>query len=149
MKKKKVFQEKFSYRIAILYLVFGLTWIFLSDELLNFLIKNLETLSTIQTYKGFFFILITALMLFILVREHMKSIRAARVLLENKIQDYKVLYEKFLTQNHELKQAKDMAQENENFVTGILENIPDMIFVKDAQTSNYVLVNKAVEENMG
>jgi len=74
MKKKKVFQEKFSYRIAILYLVFGLTWIFLSDELLNFLIKNLETLSTIQTYKGFFFILITALMLFILVREHMKSI---------------------------------------------------------------------------
>ena len=60
-----------------------------------------------------------------------------------------MLYEKFLTQNHELKQAKDMAQENENFVAGILENIPDMIFVKDAQTSNYVLVNKAVEENMG
>lgn len=149
MKRRKVFQEKFSYRITILYLVFGLAWILLSDELLDFLVKDLKTLSTIQTYKGFFFILITALMLFILVREHLKSIRAARVLLENKIQDYKVLYEKFQTQNHELKQAKDMAQENENFVAGILENIPDMIFVKDAQTSNYVLVNKAVEENMG
>jgi len=149
MKKKKVFLEKFSYRITLLYLVFGLTWILLSDELLNFLIKDLKTLTEIQTYKGFSFIVITALLLFILVRDYMKKIRAARDLLENKIQDYKILYEKFLAQNHELKLAKDLAQENENFVTGILENIPDMIFVKDAQTSNFLLVNKAVEENMG
>ena len=149
MKKKKVLLEKFSYRITALYLIFGLTWILLSDKLLDFLIKDLETLNDVQTYKGFFFIFITSLMLFILVREHMKSIRKARELLEKKILDYKVLYEKFLAQNHELKQANDLAQENENFVTGILENIPDMIFVKDAKTTNYVLVNKAVEENMG
>jgi len=149
MKKKKVLLEKFSYRITALYLIFGLAWILLSDKLLDFLIKDLETLNDVQTYKGFFFIFITALMLFILVREHMKSIRKARELLEKKILDYKVLYEKFLAQNHELKHANDLAQENENFVTGILENIPDMIFVKDAKTTNYVLVNKAVEENMG
>ncbi len=149
MKKKKAFLQKFSYRITLLYLVFSLVWILLSDRLLDFLIKDLETLSTIQTYKGIFFILMTAFMLFIMVREHLKSIRTARVLLEHKIEDYKVLYEKFLKQNHELKQAKDKAQENENFVTGILENIPDMIFVKDAETAKYVLVNKAVEEIMG
>jgi len=149
MKKKKWFLEKFSYRITLLYLIFGLAWILLSDELLDFLFKDLETLSAAQTYKGFFFILITSLMLFILVREHLKSIRSARELLENKIQDYKVLYEKFLAQNHELKLAKEKAQENESFVTGILENIPDMIFVKDAQSTNYVLVNKSIEDNMG
>lgn len=146
---KKVYLEKFSYRITLLYLVFGLAWILLSDKLLGFLIKDLKTLSEIQTYKGFLFIFITALMLFILVRNYMKRIKAARDLLENKIQDYKVLYEKFLAQNHELKQAKDKAQENESFVTGILENIPDMIFVKDAQSTNYVLINKAIEDNMG
>lgn len=149
MKPKNVLREYFSYRITILYLVFGLLWIFLSDELLDFLIRDLETLSDIQTYKGFMFIFITALMLFILVREHMKKIKAARELLEKKIQDYKLLYEKFLAQNHELKDARDLAQENENFVMGVIENIPDMIFVKDAQTSNFVLVNKAVEEFMG
>ena len=149
MKKKKFLHEKFSYRIAILYLVFGLLWILLSDELLDFLIKDLETLSNIQTYKGFFFIFITALMLFILVREHMKNIKSTRDLLERKIADYKVLYEKFLAQNHELKLAKDKAQENEDFVTGILENIPDMIFVKDANTDNFILVNKALEDHLG
>jgi len=149
MKKKRGIIEKFSYRITIIYLVFGLAWIILSDELLDFLIKDLETISKIQTYKGFFFILITALMLFILVREHMKKIRLARELLEKKIQDYKLLYEKFLAQNHELKVAKDKAQENENFVACILENIPDMVFVIDAATTHYVLVNKAMEEFMG
>ncbi len=149
MNKKKGILEKFSYRITLLYLIFGFSWILLSDKLLELFIKDLEILSDVQTYKGFFFIFITALMLFLLVRGHLKSIRTARELLENKIQDYKVLYEKFLAQNHELKQAKDMAQENENFVTGILENIPDMIFVKDAETAKYVLINKAVEEIMG
>jgi len=149
MKKKKAFLEKFSYRITILYLIFGLARILLSDYLLELLIKDLKVLSDIQTYKGFAFILITALLLFVLVKIHMKNLRTARELLEKKILDYKVLYEKFLTQNHELKLAKDKAQENENFVTGILENIPDMIFVKDAVTAKYVLVNKAVEEIMG
>lgn len=149
MKKKKVLLEKFSYRITAIYLVFGLLWILLSDELLNFIIKDMDTLSDIQTYKGFFFIFITALMLFVLVRVHMNNIRATRDLLEKKIQDYRVLYEKFLQQNIQLKQAKDKAQENEDFVTGILENIPDMIFVKDAHNEQIVMVNKAVEDNMG
>ncbi len=149
MKRKKPFKEYFSYRITLLYLGFGLLWILLSDKLLDFLIEDLDTLSTIQTYKGFFFIFITALMLFVLVREHMKNIKVARDMLEKKIQDYKLLYEKFQAQNQELKQANDQAQENENFVTGILENIPDMIFVKDAQTAKFLLVNKAVEANLG
>ena len=149
MKNKKVFLQKFTYRITFLYLIFGFSWILLSDKLLDFLIKDLETLSKVQTYKGFFFIILTALMLFILVREHMKNIKKARELLERKIQDYKILYEKFLAQNHELMQAKNQAQQNELFVTGILENIPDMIFVKDAQSTKFVMVNKSVELNMG
>lgn len=149
MKMKFHFLEKFSYRITIIYLIFGLAWILLSDSLLELLITDLKILSDLQTYKGFAFITLTALMLFVLVRIHMKNLRIARELLEKKIQDYRVLYEKFLAQNHELKQAKDLAQENENFVTGILENIPDMIFVKDALTSKYILVNKSVEEHMG
>lgn len=149
MKKKIGILDKFSYRITIIYLIFGLAWILLSDTLLEFFINDLKVLSNIQTYKGFVFILITALMLFVLVRRHMKNLRTARELLEKKIQDYKILYQKFLAQNHELKRSKDLAQENENFVTVILENIPDMIFVKDVLTSKYVLVNKSVEENMG
>lgn len=146
MNQKK---EYFSYRITIIYLVFGLLWILLSDELLDFFIKDVDKLSDIQTYKGFFFIFFTALLLFVLVQGHMRNIKSAKDLLEKKIQDYKVLYEKFLGQNQELKLAKDKAQENEDFIASVIENIPDMIFVKDAVTNNYVLVNKAVEEHMG
>lgn len=129
--------------------MFGLLWILMSDKLLDFFISDVEKLSHIQTYKGFFFIFLTALLLFVLVQGHLKRIKTARVLLEKKIQDYKVLYEKFLVQNQELKLVNEKAQENEDFISSIIENIPDMIFVKDAATSNYVLINKAVEEHMG
>ncbi|HET9571822.1 MAG TPA: ATP-binding protein [Bacteroidales bacterium] len=149
MKKPFFFLKKFSYRITSLYLIFGFAWILLSDELMDLLFRDVNALSTAQTYKGIFFVLITALILFVFTKRHSNTINHAKELLERKIQDYKILYEKFLSQNHELKKAKDLAQENEDFVTGILENIPDMIFVKDAKTSKYVLVNKAVEENMG
>jgi PAS domain S-box-containing protein len=149
MKLKSTSKERFSYRITGLYLVFGLLWILLSDEFLEMLVKEPNVLSDIQTYKGFFFIFITTLMLFVLVRNQMKRIKSTRDLLEKKISDYRLLHEKFLSQNHELKQAKEKAQENETFVTNILENIPDMIFVKDAQSDQFVLVNKAVEVKLG
>lgn len=149
MKKRRVFIKRFSYRITALYLILGFAWILLSDKLMNILFTDLNALSNAQTYKGIFFILFTSLFVFLYSKRHSDSINYANILLEKKIQDYKVLHEQFLIQNHELKMAKDKAQENENFVTGIIENIPDMIFVKDAQTSNYVLINKAVEENMG
>lgn len=149
MKKRFFPFNKFSYRITSFYLLLGFAWILLSDKLMNFMFTDLVALSTAQTYKGIFFVLITALVLYTFASRYTKTINHSKALLEKKILDYKILYEKFLKQNHELKLAKDKAQENENFVTGILENIPDMIFVKDAKSSNYIMVNKAVEENMG
>jgi len=77
MKKKKFFHEKFPFRITLIYLAFGLTWILLSDKLLSFLISDVVTLSKIQTYKGFFFILMTALLLFVLLWRHMKTMKLA------------------------------------------------------------------------
>jgi len=149
MKNRFAFLKNFAFRITSIYLIFGFAWIFFSDKLMDFMFKDVEELSIAQTYKGFIFILITALILFLFAKNHSKTINHAKVLLENKIQDYKVLYEQFLFQNNELKKAKDKAQENENFVTSILENIPDMVFVKDVQSGIFVMVNKAVEDNMG
>lgn len=55
--------------IGLVYLSFGLAWINFSDLLVYSLFADvsLEHLTEIQTYKGFFFVGITALMLYILV----------------------------------------------------------------------------------
>ena len=49
----------------------------------------------------------------------------------------------------ERKRAERMLREHDRFLDSIIENIPDMIFVKDARTRKYVRVNKAGEELVG
>ncbi|MEN6320070.1 MAG: PAS domain S-box protein [Syntrophaceae bacterium] len=49
----------------------------------------------------------------------------------------------------ELTVASDALQESEEFLNSIIENIPDMIFVKDAENLQFVRFNKAGEELLG
>lgn len=55
---------------VIVYSIFGVLWIKLSDTLLLKIVSNTMLLSRLQTWKGWFFILVTSLMLFVLVRNH-------------------------------------------------------------------------------
>lgn len=52
--------------ISVFYLVFGVSWIYLSDTFVELMSKNSQEMSLLQTYKGWFFISITTLFLFIL-----------------------------------------------------------------------------------
>ena len=45
--------------------------------------------------------------------------------------------------------SEKILKENEIFITNIIENIPNMIFVKDADQLRYVRINKAGEELIG
>jgi len=62
--------------------------------------------------------------------------------LEKKISDLE-------TANSKLKENDETIRRNEEFLNNIIENIPDMIFVKDAETLRFVRFNKAGEELLG
>lgn len=47
------------------------------------------------------------------------------------------------------KKAQDALKRNEWFLNAIVENIPDMVFVKDAENLRFVRFNKAGEEMLG
>ena len=49
----------------------------------------------------------------------------------------------------ERRQAEKALRENENFLDAIIENIPDMIFVKEAKELRFVRFNKAGEDLIG
>jgi signal transduction histidine kinase len=61
---------KFEYRITFLYIIVGLLWIFLTDAILEFLISDKQVLSTFQSFKGGFYVVITSVFLFILIRRY-------------------------------------------------------------------------------
>lgn len=62
--------------ISLLYFSFGMAWIELSDLALFSMFDDMsaEEVTQMQTYKGFFFIGITSLLLFVVVNRHLRKI---------------------------------------------------------------------------
>lgn len=69
-------------RITFLYFAFGFTWIFFTDKLLHLLAPDLE--ANLQTYKGWFYILGTTLLLFLLLKASQKKLVISKQKIELK-----------------------------------------------------------------
>ncbi len=65
-------------RIVLVYFIFSVLWILFSDALLEYFIDNVKMLTLIQTYKGLFFVTVTSLLLFVLIRRHMQQLYLAQ-----------------------------------------------------------------------
>ncbi|OPX56680.1 PAS domain S-box-containing protein/diguanylate cyclase (GGDEF) domain-containing protein [Oceanospirillum multiglobuliferum] len=65
--------QKLALKVALTYTLFSLLWIYFSDRALEHLVSNTETLSLLQTYKGWLFVSITGLMIFVLIQQGLKK----------------------------------------------------------------------------
>lgn len=67
--------------ITLLYLVLGIAWIFFSDRAVEHYFPSFDEIARFQTYKGWFYILVSAGILYLLLRRYhrrnMKSLEAA------------------------------------------------------------------------
>ncbi len=71
-------------RVAIIYGIFGLLWILLSDSLLAWLVLDPITLMHMQTYKGWLFIVASMLLLYTLLRRGLQEqVRLQSALVES------------------------------------------------------------------
>ncbi|MHB0977189.1 MAG: PAS domain S-box protein [Candidatus Aquicultorales bacterium] len=80
-------------RIAAVYLIFGALWILLSDLILAAIVPDHELFARLQTAKGWFFILITAGLLYVLVISHFRSLEASERELKESQARYRSLVE--------------------------------------------------------
>ncbi|EAR09611.1 putative bifunctional diguanylate cyclase/phosphodiesterase [Reinekea blandensis] len=60
-------------RISLAYALYGSLWILFSDTLVGWLIHDADLISRVQTAKGWFFILVTSLLLYLLVLRSLKA----------------------------------------------------------------------------
>lgn len=71
-------------RVAAVYAVFSLLWISLSDRVLLAFVQDVDRLTELQTYKGWTFVIVSALVVyFLLLREFRKIQRAQQMLVES------------------------------------------------------------------
>lgn len=76
----KLFKVNIELRISLIYLLFGALWIILSDRVLYFFIQDSNQLTKIQTYKGWFYVLISALLIYALLHHFLTLQRKADAL---------------------------------------------------------------------
>ncbi len=69
---------RFQYKIAILYFIIGILWIFLSDTISISLIGDKGLLEIVMITKGFSYVIITSLLLFFLINNHLKILQIAK-----------------------------------------------------------------------
>ncbi len=62
-----VAQGKYAWKTTFIYAVFGGLWILLSDRVVAALVSDSQTLTAIQTYKGWFYVLVTSVLIYSLV----------------------------------------------------------------------------------
>jgi hypothetical protein len=64
---EKLDPKKKSLKLAMIYLTIGITWIFSSDKIASLLTNNPKTLYLISLYKGWVYMLVTAIIFYFIL----------------------------------------------------------------------------------
>lgn len=73
---------KFEHTITFAYLTIGSLWILFSDMLVERLFPYSGLLTQIQTYKGWFYVLVTAIIFYFFLKEHLSKLRTTEAALK-------------------------------------------------------------------
>lgn len=110
-KRYNVKPNKEALIVAGVYGVFGLLWISLSDTLLDLLVKDIERYKQIQTYKGWIYVLITIVLIYLIVRKRSGLVRKAMQEMFHAYNELQFTCEELVATEEELKDQKKL---NEN-----------------------------------
>ena len=64
-------------KISLIYALIGGLWILLSDQAATILFTSPDQLSIVQTYKGWFYVIVTAFILFVLIKNEKNTLGIA------------------------------------------------------------------------
>ena len=90
------------WKTIVIYIVFGFAWILFSDKLLGVIITDPSKFSEFQTYKGWFYVLFTAVLLYFLIRIDNFRIFNLNISLAEKNQELTSFSEELLAVEEEL-----------------------------------------------
>ncbi len=89
----KPLRLKIEHRIALIYLVFGVLWIFFSDLLLTLLTNDPDDLTHMQNLKGWAFVLASAALIYAFLRHYLQIQRATEKELAEKDERFRMLFD--------------------------------------------------------
>lgn len=95
MRKLTAWKErKATIRIVAVYALFGGLWILFSDTVMGFITRDPDLLGRISLFKGLAFILITALLLYLLINRHVRRISDVNNQLQTSMENLRTAHQK-------------------------------------------------------
>ena len=125
--KLKSPESSFSVRVTLIYIVLGGAWILFSDRLVTLLASDRHRLTFFQTYKGWAFVLVTGVILYLLLRREGNRLR-----IEIKSRE----------------EAEQALRNSEGKYRRLAENVSDVIWTTDMDL-NLTYVSPSVERMLG
>ncbi|MBL7969421.1 MAG: HAMP domain-containing histidine kinase [Prolixibacteraceae bacterium] len=121
-------KNRIAIKITLIYFVLGFLWILFSDRLILSLAGSTDTITAIQTYKGWFYVTATAVFLYLLIAYELKKknqIEADLVKAKKKAEESDLLKSAFLSNlSHEIRTPM-------NGILGFCELLLDDSFKED------------------
>lgn len=93
---------KQTYWVLFVYLIFGGLWILFSDAILGFIANDLESYKNLQTYKGWFYVLITSFLIYYFRKRNMKLLETEHNIKERTYLELQESNEKLTAMESEL-----------------------------------------------
>ncbi len=131
-----------SLRITITYAIFGTLWILSSDKILLFMSTNQDQFYRISIYKGWLYIIVTALLLFSLIYKRIKTDFSLTLKLDSQ---FKALQKTESTLSRNLQELiireSELKASKERYHL-LLEGIHDGIWDWDIKSDDFIVSNK-------
>lgn len=89
---QKIYNLPPEYRITGLYLLVGMLWILFSDMVLGWMVEDVQTMQKLQTFKGWFYVSVTALLFFFLIRRAFRKTNEVKKTLREAVEHYSYLF---------------------------------------------------------
>ncbi|PAB60047.1 HD-GYP domain-containing protein [Anaeromicrobium sediminis] len=135
-------------RIVATYVLFGCFWILFSDRILSMVVVNRDLYMNIQTFKGWFFVFFTAIILYRLILNDFLKINELNTDLLNKKMESKKNLILIEEKNIELERAMNVTNDFFMLITKILKNnhVDDEMLLREVFKIAFSLVK---ESNFG
>ncbi len=154
---------KTALKAALIYLVAGITWILVTDTIMSMVTNDLEVIGRISLFKGWIFVALSSLIVFILVYRALKKLMTAETELSKAYDDVSKAKDEITTSYNELlkmkKKLHDMAYYDQ--LTGVRnwlslqEDIDRVVELNDRfamffiDVDNFKYVNDALGQVFG
>lgn len=115
--ERQKFIEKYNYKLdtqpqnlrnnpwktILIYILFGFSWILFSDKILGVLVPDPDQFASFQTYKGWFYVLLTSVLLYLIIRMDNRTVYSLTKSISQKNQELIGFSEEMIAIEEELK----------------------------------------------